>query len=134
MPNEYRGEVEVELGDDTYTLRPTINAIAMLEAKGGSVRKLLSKFIRTNEHGDAAENDEWSVTDIVRILQAGFSGQGKDAPKPKDVGELVMATGAYTLLVPCIEFLNNCLSGGKAVQKATDTEDDDDNPMSGAES
>ena len=133
MPNEYRGEVEVELAGNTYTLRPTMNAIAMLESKGGSVRKLLANFVTTDEHGNTVENPEWSITDVVNILRAGFAGQGGDAPKPGEIGDLVMKEGAYNLVPPCIEFLSNCLNGGKAVQAETSDADDAEDPTKGAD-
>jgi hypothetical protein len=130
MANEYRGEVEVDLGGNTYTMRPTMNAIAHLEAKGGSIRKLLSKFIKDDGSGRTVENDEWAITDVMRILQAGFLGQGRDAPAPKDLGDLVMQTGAQALVVPCVEFLANCLNPPKREAAEADR---DESPTDGAE-
>lgn len=129
MANEYRGEVEVDLGGNTYTMRPTLNAIAMLEGKGGSVRKLLSKFLAQDQHGNSFVNDEWRVTDVVQIIQAGFAGQGGNAPKASDVAQLVMDEGAQNLTVACIQFLSNCLTGGKAVAAAVE---EDEAPTEGS--
>lgn len=75
MANTYRGEIEVELDNQTYTLCLTLGALAELETAFGT-EDLLSVIERF-------QTGKIKTHDIIVILTAGLNGGGADFSKEK---------------------------------------------------
>lgn len=70
MGNPYRGEVELIVDGQVYTMRLTLGALAGLEAelKSDSLMDLVQRF----------ENGGFSARDLLALLCAGLRGGGRD--------------------------------------------------------
>lgn len=85
MPNIHRGEIEAELGGETYTLCLTLGALAELEhAYGGQDLIAIAERFETGRIG---------ATDAIRIIGAGLRGGGTKI-SDADVAGLQAAGGA----------------------------------------
>jgi hypothetical protein len=85
MPNIHRGEIEAELGGETYTLCLTLGALAELEhAYGGQDLIAIAERFETGRIG---------ASDAIRIIGAGLRGGGAKI-SDEDVAGLQAAGGA----------------------------------------
>lgn len=85
MPNIHRGEIEAELGGETYTLCLTLGALAELEHAYGD-QDLIAIAERF-------ESGRIGAGDAIRIIGAGLRGGGTKMTD-EDVAGLPVAGGA----------------------------------------
>lgn len=97
MSNPNKGDVEVEAGGKTYTLRFSIDALCQLEAKAG---KSFQKI------GDDLASGQVSLTLARQLLWAGLREHHSEITE-KMAGELMPLMGGLTGCVPkIVEGLN----------------------------
>ena len=109
MPaNKARGEVDLTLGGDTYTIRPSFDRIANIEGQVGGILPFLERL----------QTNRWTVTELVTVVQCMMRGQS-DGPKPKEVPDLMLQAedGVISFVGPVAEFLTNCVTGGRKEPK-----------------
>jgi hypothetical protein len=93
--NKTRGEVMVRLGVEDYTLCPSFQAIAEVEAY----------FARgvIDVARDYYEGKITRASDFCALLSAGIKGGG--APVPEDIGNRMIAEGLQKMIEPLGRFL-----------------------------
>lgn len=101
--NPHRGEVGVVIGNEAFTLAPTFEAMAEIEAVLG--RGLLAVQSEIFRH-------QWKVSDLAVILGAGIKASGNPI-KDARAQALVVEAGPMALLQPLSYFLTNALTGGE---------------------
>lgn len=90
-----RGWVNVELGDETLVLKPTLDALIKIERQFGGVR-------------NAAERvQDLNLTILCQIIAA---GAGLNKQEAKDLPEKVFEAGIVTCAGPASEFLATLLN------------------------
>ena len=83
MTNPLRGQFEIELGDETYKTRLTIDACIKLEAEiGMSLLKLTQKI----------SDSDIRIEEVISILTHALRGGGNDVEN-KDVKKIVQSVG-----------------------------------------
>jgi hypothetical protein len=89
MTNPHRGEIEAELGGESWRLCLTLGALAELEAELGDndILAIAERF----------ESGRISSNDAIRIIGAGLRGAGHDIGNT-EVGRLTAANGAVTYI------------------------------------
>ncbi len=92
MANPYRGEVDISLAGQVYTLRLTLGVLAELESKmqSDSLMDLVERF----------ETGAFSARDLILLLTSGLKGGGADPVPALDIdgGPVVAAQVAAKLL------------------------------------
>lgn len=107
MTNPYRGEVTFTIDEEDYTVRPTFQIIAEMEAQFGGIMPMAKRIA----------GGDFTVTEIVGVILIALKGQ-KGAPKPQALQELIFDEGATNFLIPISTFLANALTSGNAAPKA----------------
>jgi len=108
-PNKARGEIALDLAGRKFTMRPTFEAIAAIEAASGHdtgalLMLLLGRRVR--------------AVDLAVILQAGIAaGNGGEAPSLEKIGALILRAGLAAALEPATAFLIEAITGGERVKK-----------------
>ena len=75
MTNPLKGQVEVQLGSETYKARLTIDAIVQIEQSiGMGIIKLANKMA----------NADISMTDVIAVLTPALRGGGNDLGEKED--------------------------------------------------
>jgi hypothetical protein len=99
MANNYRAEIDIKLGDKTYLMRPTFQALCEIEnAIDKSVISLLTRY---NERGIL-------ISELIAITRAGIkAGEGS---VPPNLDRLVEEEGICNLLPVICKFLEEGLS------------------------
>lgn len=98
--NAQRGEVEITLAGQTYTLRPTFEAVARIESRlNCGIFGLANRWIGRQDIGLA----EASV-----VIEECIRGAG--AKPPATVGHLIRKQGLTTFVVPLIKLVSNAIS------------------------
>lgn len=105
MPDLNEGEVALTLGDETLTLRPTLNVIRKLSTAFGGLRSALQAVINTDFDG------------IVTIIKIGGGVPDKDTDAL--MGKVFRAGITDTTMAPVVSFLLNLQNGGKPPPDAT---------------
>ena len=102
MANAHRGEIEAELGGQTYTLCLTLGALAEIEyAYGGEdLIAIAERF----------EKGRIKATDAIKVIGAGLRGAGQNL-KDEDVAKLSVAGGAPGYLRIVAELLKATFTG-----------------------
>ena len=102
MANTHRGEIEAELGGQTYTLCLTLGALAEIEhAYGGEdLISIAERF----------EKGRIKATDAIKVIGAGLRGAGADF-KDDDVAKFSVAGGAAGYLRIVAELLKATFAG-----------------------
>ena len=102
MANAHRGEIEAELGGQTYTLCLTLGALAEIEhAYGGEdLIAIAERF----------EKGRIKATDAIKVIGAGLRGAGLDF-KNEEVAKLSVAGGAPGYLRIVAELLKATFAG-----------------------
>lgn len=109
VANEQRGEIELELAGETYTLRPSFNAIA-------GIRRVLGEpILRTSRR--FMEMD-FGPEEIVAVVAAAMI----DKKPPPNLGELVYREGVGKLGARLLPFLVGLCNGGREGNAETPTE------------
>ena len=99
MPDLNEGEISLTLGDDTYTLRPTLNAIRTLSRAHGGLRPALQTLFNQDFDG------------VVSIIKIGAGVPDRDE---KALAAKVYAAGMNdATLMPLVEYLKVLMNGGK---------------------
>lgn len=99
MPDLNEGEVSITLGDDTYILRPTLNAIRTLSRAHGGLRPALQTLFNQEFDG------------VVSIIKIGAGIPDRDE---KALAAKVYAAGMNdATLMPLVDYLKILLNGGK---------------------
>jgi hypothetical protein len=99
MANLNDGEVVITLGDDAYTLRPTLNAIRTLSRLHGGLRNTFQKVINQDFDG------------IAEIIKVGASIPDKDNNALSS--KLFRAGLNDTTLMPVLDYIRCLMNGGK---------------------
>jgi hypothetical protein len=102
MTNPLKGEIEIELGSETYKARLTIDAIVSIEqAVGCGIIKLATKM---------ADGDI-SVQDAVSVLTPALRGGGNDFTD-KDVKKIMQDVGITNSIQVVATLLTQTLTAG----------------------
>lgn len=105
MTNPLRGEVAVELGDRSYTMRPTFQCLKRIEATTG--RKIVEVMRDLNGI---------TVLSIVvaEAIRAGADGDPfAKAATPDKVGDLILEAGVLKIAGLAAAMLSDALLGGQ---------------------
>ena len=102
MANAHRGEIEAELGGQTYTLCLTLGALAEIEyAYGGEdLIAIAERF----------EKGRIKATDAIKVIGAGLRGAGQNFKDDK-IAKLSVAGGAPGYLRIVAELLKATFVG-----------------------
>ena len=96
MPNRHRGEIEAELGGQTFTLVLTLGALAEIEdAYGGEDMIAIAERFETGRI---------KASDAIKVIGAGLRGAGAKLNN-EDVANLSVAGGAAGYLRIVAELL-----------------------------
>jgi len=100
MTNPLKGEIEVELGGQTYKARLTIDAIVSIEqAVGCGIIKLATKM----SEGDI------SISDMMAVLLPALRGGGNDLQQ-KDISKLIQNAGIVSATTVVADLLTKVLT------------------------
>jgi tail tube GTA-gp10-like protein len=108
MANKVRGEVKLELGGETYVLRPTFGAVCEIE-----------DAIGTNlfDIGRRLERAEITVQELVKLTHACIAQSGTSIELDK-LGERIVAQGSLGVITALVKFCQSYAFGGYAEKKA----------------
>ena len=107
MTNPLKGEIEVELGGQTYKARLTIDAIVSIEqAVGCGIIKLATKM----SEGDI------SVGDMMAVLLPALRGGGNDL-QAKDIQKLIQDSGIVNATQVVATLLTSVLTPDEGVDE-----------------
>jgi len=102
MTNPLKGEIEIELGGQTYKCRLTIDAIVSIEqAVGSGIIKLATRM----SEGDI------SISDAISILTPALRGGGNDYTE-KDVKKIIQDAGITKSIQVVANLLTQTLVAG----------------------
>jgi hypothetical protein len=109
--NPHRGELAVELGGRSYTLRPDFEALAAIEEQTGhSVLDLVDQIQR---------GKMLRLMDLAVIVAEGVKAHGRATNNPelqawgvKGTGRMVVAEGALKVAAAVVPFLVAGITGG----------------------
>ena len=100
MTNPMKGEIEIELGGNTYNCRLTIDSLIKIEtALGVGILKTAQRM---------AEGDV-NISDVVNILTPSIRGGGNDLTQ-KDVMKIISDAGIVRSTVVAAELLASTIS------------------------
>jgi len=95
-----RGETEIVLAGETYTLRPSFKAIAALrKATGEPLLRTVGRFIEGN----------FDAHEVLAVVSACVVGK----KLPPDLGELIVRDGFADLSAKVLPFLVGMCTGGR---------------------
>jgi hypothetical protein len=110
MANRRRGEVDVQLGGRTYTMRPTFAALAEIEDRTGC--GLIGLLRKVRDH---------RVKDIATVVHCGISiGHGTEVEWDA-VGEMIVDAGINNVVDAVAEFVNGALFADDPQEKKETT-------------
>ena len=100
MTNPLKGQVEVQLGSETYKARLTIDAIVQIEQSiGMGIIKLANKMA----------NADISMTDVIAVLTPALRGGGNDLSE-KEVKNIIADVGIVSATTVVANLLAQTLS------------------------
>lgn len=102
MTNNTRGEIEVTLGGERHTMRPTFQA--MCEIENTTEMGLVELAQRFSEGRFGGQH-------VTAIILAGLRGAYNDPPSYEEIGEQVVKQGFQDLAGPVSAFLAVLLTG-----------------------
>ena len=101
MANAARGEIELRLGDETYTLRPTFAALCAIESElGRGILKI----------ADDMANREICIKDMASIVTITATAAGHKVDEAK-IGEGISQVGFIPVFPAVLELLRRALIG-----------------------
>lgn len=115
--NKLLGEIEIEIKDQKFVLRPTFGAAQMIEELSGkTVSTLVNKILKADV----------TLKEIVSVLYGGISG-GLDNKTPPmsfdELGNMVLVAGMGNFFKPCAQILC-CIYTGKPVDTPLNERED----------
>jgi hypothetical protein len=106
MANEQRGETTITLGGETYTLRPTFEALAEMEQKAGcGIIVLMRRFLKDHQGGTF----DFSTRDVTAVLSSAIKAGGTQVPA--NLGAMIREAGLIFVANAVANFLANALAG-----------------------
>lgn len=109
MANKVRGEVDVELDGNTYTLRPSWQVVEKIERELGGVLGIMNRVKEGNVR----------IDEIAFIIYAGLEGnKTQKTPSFKDVHQIVFDTGFVNYISVVSSFLVGAVGGSKNIGEA----------------
>ena len=115
MANKARGEVTVSIGEESYTLRPTFEAMEQIEDKLKlGIPELVDKFSR----------GEVQIREVVTILHEGIvaqsGGKRHEVLSRSELGAQVLSAGLMGIIKQpaMIRFLLHGIAGDKKMESA----------------
>ena len=112
MANDKRGEIEITVGDKEYLLRPTFNAMCIVERKLGKSMMSLAMDISRISHAEAAT--------IIREFI--FLKEGEKLPSIEAVGINIIKEGIIEVIKKMDSIMGLALGGTKGTDDENDTE------------
>ncbi len=108
MANKARGEVKLDLGGESYVLRPTFGAVCEIE-----------DAIGTNlfDAGRKLERAEITAKEMVKLTHACLTQSGYPVEEDK-LGELIVAHGSLDTIAALVKFCQSYAFGGREEKKA----------------
>ena len=106
MPNPARDSYDITIGEETFTLRPTFEAIMEFKAKAG-----FDVFKGIMELGSDPD-----IEVVVTAIWSGikgeyiFQGKGDKAPSFSEIGSLGISVGVTKCVFEAYSFLNRCVA------------------------
>ena len=107
MANKARGEVKLELGGETYVLRPSFGAVCEIE-----------EAIGTNlfDIGRKLERAEITAQELVKLTHACIAQSGTSIEMDK-LGEQIVAQGSLGVIAALTGFCQSYAFGGQEEKK-----------------
>ena len=119
--NPHRGEVEVVIDGERFTLVPTFEAMAEIESATG--KSLVNLYL-------AMIDGNWLVTDLCSVFLAGVHAGGNQM-EAAQARKLVMEAPPVKLLEPLGKFVEGALTGGKDADEDAPDADTAEEPDTG---
>ena len=110
MTNQFKGELEVKLGNQTFKTKLTIDACIRIES---ALNTSLVKLATRLTEGDL------TITDISNIITPAIRGGGNNLSH-SEITKLIFENGMVEGLRVCGEILTNVLTGGSVSQEGED--------------
>ncbi len=101
MANAARGEVELRLGDETYTLRPTFAALCAIESELG--RGIL-------RIADDMANRQICIKDMASIIAVTARAAGHQVDEA-GIGDGILQVGLISVIPAVLDLLRKALTG-----------------------
>lgn len=101
MPNQLKGEVEIEFHGKKRLLRPTFDAICEIESRAGEGIPFMISRISSRTLG---------FKHVAAIIYGGMLGAGSAEMSFEQVGQVVMKKGFGKFILPCSELLANAMT------------------------
>jgi len=114
VANPHRGEIEVELGGRTITLRPTFEALARIETETGLGIYALARALQAMFPGNVnGVQPTVTMAQVVSVIAAGMSGAEGRKVSHIEAGALVLEAGLFQGAAVAFAFLARALTGGQ---------------------
>jgi len=118
--------IDLTLGEMTYSLRPTFGALMRIEqALGAGIGALRLRFLRS----------EYGVGEVTRIVYEGIRAVlGNDAPKIEEIGEAIIRHGLDNEAgAAALEMIEAALAGFERFAEGRARSEAEDGPPGGGE-
>lgn len=102
MPNDLRGEIEINLGGQTYLMRPSFQVMREIE--------MLTRM-DINPLGKKFSLAQQGIQDVTAVLYAGIRGGGNTKLKYDEVGEMVYRKGFAKANKYALDFMAALMRG-----------------------
>lgn len=111
MPNALRNQIELQLGQHRFLLKPTFTNLARLETRYPSIYALMS---------DITDMRKSKISDMAYIVQIFSDGKNKDgaAVKFDDIGQAIIATGVTNVIPALVDFMSKAIATDEDLEKA----------------
>jgi hypothetical protein len=103
------GDVELKVGAEKVTLRPTLGAAMKLSTMQGGLTKLVQR---------CSDLDFDAICDVIII--------GGELVVDETTKQRIFEEGMIDLMLPCVQYLNNLANGGKPPREE---EGNDEGPL-----
>ena len=101
MANEQRGEVELRLGDETYTLRPTFEALCAIEGRLGAGVLEIAERMAARRIG---------LREVAAIVFETAKAGGHKVTE-SEIGAGILEAGLFAVILPVVELFSRALAG-----------------------
>ncbi len=108
MANKHRGEVDITLLGESWTLRPTFGALAEIEdATGLGLAAVVQRFA----------SGAFGIADVAIVLREGMRAVRDDAPDLEAIKPAIIEEGFGKYALAAGEFLSNAVLDETPVRK-----------------